>query len=405
MSKLTRGIVQAYLDAFNAYDITSPALQQKTDQLKQKLLDFADANPDVGEFHARFAESGLQEEYSNLVSKVAMASMGMADADGTVKTDYSDTPAPEPPSVKEFVEQYRVPYEEIKKAGYRKRGEAAYEKVFAVAERTEDMLEAQIILEEERLLWKIVSEDTLDIFEPILEAMDPLQPAMTTVLDQHVEVYKRVQGVEELDYALERLEYKRIAAVRRAVSNMTISITLSAHLMDYSSQKLNSQLSGGRGRAGEKALQAMIALRFAIRRALRFLEEELGLTFDDLLADEGLSIWMLNPQNADELGKVKEALNPQNLEAYRCIVEEDISEDLSIPELLKQTPEKLVWYALTGEAKNRFHRRAAGKADELTKDLTYYRYQEKMKHASAFLMEKEEPESKIPLKRGLFGRK
>lgn len=382
MSDLIRGIVQGYLDAFDAYTITSPSLQQEVADFKEKMFAFAGANPDVTVFYEKFAQSGLQEEYSALVTRVAMAGMGTADEEGRVKTDYSGTPAPPPLSVRDYLEQYRLPYDEVKKAGYRKRAEAAYEKLFEVAERTEDMLDAQIIIEEERLLWKIVSEDSLDLFEPVLEALDPLQPAMTVTLEKHVELYKKAQSSEELDNALERLEYEKVPVLQRAVSNMTISTLLSSLFLDYCANKLNAQLSGGRGQQGKNALYAMIALRSALRRTLRFLEEDLGLTFDDLLADEGLKIWMLAPQNADELGRTKEALNPHNYDVYRDIVREEILSDLSPLDLLKQTPEKMVWLALKGAAKDAFHNRAVERAKQLNAPLTYYRYKDQLAQAA-----------------------
>jgi hypothetical protein len=382
LSDITRGIVQGYLDAFDTYPITSPSLQRQAEDFRRRMIAFANANPDVTSFYAKFAESGLQEEYSGLITKVAMASMGTADADGNVKTDYSDTPAPPPISVRDFVEQYRVPYNEVKKAGYRKRGEAAYEKIFAVADRTGDMLEAQIMIEKERLLWEIVSEDSLDVFEPILQAMDPLQPATTIVLDKQIEVYKKAQSSEELDYALERLEYEKIALVQHAVSKMTLSIRLASLLMDYCANKLNAQRSGGQGEQGKKALHAMVALRSAARRALHLLKEELGLTFDDLLADEGLKIWMLNPQNVDELGRIKESLNPQNYDVFKGVVHNEILSDVPIVELLKQMPEKMIWYGFDRAEQNAFHNKAVDKAKQLNAHLTYYRYKEQLAQAS-----------------------
>ncbi len=382
MSDLIRGMVQSYLDAFDAYTITSPSLQQEVADFKEKMFAFAGANPDITVFYEKFAQSGLQEEYSALVTRVAMASMGTADEEGRVKTDYSDSPAPPPMSVRDYLEQYRLPYDEIRKAGYRKRAEAAYEKLFEVADRTEDMLDAQIIIEEERLLWKIVSEDSLDLFKPILEAMDPLQPAMTVTLEKHVEIYEKAQSSEELDYALERLEYEKIPLLQRALSKMTLSTMLSSLLLDYCANKLNAQLSGGQGQQGRNALYAMVALRSAIKRTLRFLEEEMGLTFDDLLADEGLKIWMLVPQNADELGRTKEVLNPQNCDVYRDIVRDEILGDLSLLDLLRQTPEKMIWFALKGAAGDAFHSRAVERAEQLNADLTYYRYKEQLSHAA-----------------------
>ena len=377
MSEMTRGFVQGYLDAFDAYEINGPALQQQVDELRKKMYAFDDAHAEPTQFYGRFAESGLQEEYSALIARVAMASMGSADAEGNVKTDCSDTPAPAPLSVRDFVEQYRVPYEEVRKAGYRKRGEAAYEKILALADEVDDMLDAQIIMEEERLLWNIVSWDSLDIFEPILQALDPLQPTTTVVIERYVQLYREVQGSEELDYALERLEFERVAAVLQATGRMNAAAHLAFQLLGYCSSKLNAQRSGG----GQKDLRIMIGFRSAARRALRLLDEELGMTFDDLLADEGLKIWLLSPQNVDELGRIKESLHPQNYDLFKDIVDNEILSDLSILQLLKRRPEKAIWYGFDGSAQSAFRKRAAEKAKELNAHLTYYQYREHLKGA------------------------
>lgn len=114
-------IVKTYMDVFDNYEIKSAQLQSEIDRLGEKFLSFADQNPDPTVFYKKLMDSGLQEEYSALITKVAMASMQTADAHGNVKTNYSDeAPAPVV-SVKEFVEQYRIPYENIKEQGYRKR--------------------------------------------------------------------------------------------------------------------------------------------------------------------------------------------------------------------------------------------------------------------------------------------
>ena len=105
--------------------------------------------------------------------------------------------------------QYRIPYEEVKKAGYRKNAQAAYAAILAIPKQTDDMLEAQLILEEDGLLWKIVKEDGLDIFAPILEAMDPLQEAMTAGLELQTRAFQESQSVEDLDYHLEKLEFEK----------------------------------------------------------------------------------------------------------------------------------------------------------------------------------------------------
>jgi len=376
MNDIIKGLLSGYLDTFDMYAISSPALQQQVDDFKKRMTAFADENPDVATFYAKLAESGLTEEHSALITKVVMASTGSADADGNVKTDYSDTPPPPVVSVKDFVEQYRVSYDEVKNSGYRKRGEAAYEKIFAVADRTNDMLEAQTILEEERLLWKIVTDDSLDIFEANLQAMDPLQRSFTFTLENQIDVYKKAQSEEEIDYTMQCLEFPIFCFVQHDILNsITIPATLATLIvgMDppgYDVCKLNFQLTGK-----EDSLREFIADYKALKRTVDFLKEFCNKTFDDLLACESSKIWMLAPDNVDELGRIKVTWNPRNYAAFRDIIYNEIMNDISLIELLKRQPEQPVWYSFGApEEKENYRNMAQAKAAELNADLTYYKY-------------------------------
>lgn len=374
MNEITKGFVQGYLAAFDSYAITDPGLQGEVAALKEKMEAFAFANSDPEAFYAKFAESGLQEEYSALVGKVALTGMGSAEAGS------SEAPARRL-SLKEFLKQYRAPFAEVKKAGYRHRAVAAYEQLFAVAAQTDSLLEGQIIIEQQRLLWEIVRGDSLDVLEPVLQALDPLQTAATVGIEKHIEAYQRAQTSEELDYALEKLELEKLALVEAALSKMTIAVHLADLLTGYCNSKLTTQLSGGQGNSGQASLMAMIALRHALRRFLRLVQEELGFTFEDLLQQEGLKIWLLSPVNVDTLGRVKEALNPQNYEVYRDIVENEILADISTIELLKRTPDKVYWPGFAGNFQDAYRRKAVAKAKKLNSDLTYYQYEEQLAKA------------------------
>lgn len=375
MSEITRGIIQGYLEAFRAYQISDAVLQKELKELEEKMEAFAGANTDIATFYSKFAESGLQEEYSALISKVAMAGL---DSPVEVEKSYENGAVSSPPSVKDFLEQYRTSYEEVKKAGYRKRGEAAYERLLAVADQTDDMLDAQIIMEKERLLWKIVSEDALDIFEPILQAMDPLQQAVTITIQNQVEAHKQAGGSEELDYLTARQELENLFVARQATSKINITAQLATLLIGYSASKLNTQLSGGQGEQGKKNLMAMISQRAALRRLLTLLKDEFGLTFENLLADEGLKIWMLSPESVDEIGRIKIALNPQNYEVFKAIINNDILQDIPTAELLKQTAENMVWYGFEGATQSEFQKKATDKAAAINAHLTYFQYKEQL---------------------------
>ncbi|MDL2214261.1 hypothetical protein LJB76_01720 [Clostridia bacterium OttesenSCG-928-O13] len=382
MDAIISSMIQGYIDAFAMYSITSPALQQQVDDYKNRLIAFAETVSDAAIFYPRLAETGLQEDYSALITKVAMASMAVADESGNVKTDYSDTPAVPVISVRDFVEQYRAPYDEVKKAGYRKRGEAAYENIFAVAGRAEDMLDAQIILEEERLLWKAVTEDNLDIFAPILEAMDPLQSGINAAVEYSVMASQNAGCDEELAYLMEKQAFEGAAASCRYQCRVELMALLAEALIYYTGNRINVALAGQNIGDGRFHL-GLVAYRDSIMRTLRFFEEELGVTPDALLTDEGLRIWLLNPRNADELGRIKECLHHQNIDVARDIIQNEMQSGAHITEILMRELEKVVWFDLDGPQGKLFSGKAERKAEELNAPLTYYQYREHLQRAAA----------------------
>jgi len=388
LSNLNRDTIQGYLTIFKDYQPMHPDLQAQVDDLGRRMYALADAHSDPMAFFQAFSQSGLQEEYSALMGKVVMASMGTVAADGTVKTDYSDTPAPEVFSVRQYLEQYRIPYEEVKKAGYRKRGERAYEELLALADETEDMQEAQLQIEERRLLWKIVKEDSLDIFQPILEAMDPLQ-AESLPLEKHVEVYLESDGDEALTYGLELAENEKALLVGRAMSRVQLTVLLAGILMDYQANKLTAQRSGGQGPTGQNAVRQMIALRLAAQKTLGLLSSDFQMTFADLIREPALMIWLLVPKNADELGRFKVTLHPQNIRAMEDLVGE-IQSGLTTLELLKRENDPVLWYALVGAEGRAYEDRAEKAAQASNASLTYFRYKASLDQAgTAFLPKRE----------------
>lgn len=400
MSNLNRDTIQGYLTIFKDYQPMHPDLQAQVDDLGRRMYALADAHSDPVAFFQAFSQSGLQEEYSALMGKVVMASMGTAAADGTVKTDYSDTPAPEVFSVRQYLEQYRIPYEEVKKAGYRKRGERAYEELLALADETEDMQEAQLQIEERRLLWKIVKEDSLDIFQPILEAMDPLQ-AESLPLEKHVEVYLESDGDEALTYGLELAENEKALLVGRAMSRVQLTVLLAGILMDYQANKLTAQRSGGQGPTGQNAVRQMIALRLAAQKTLGLLASDFQMTFADLIQEPALMIWLLVPKNADELGRFKVTLHPQNIRAMEDLVGE-IQSGLTTLELLKRENDPVLWYALVGAEGRAYEDRAEKAAQASNASLTYFRYKASLDQAgTAFLPEREKKQGPQGLSQAL----
>ncbi|MCL1865466.1 MAG: hypothetical protein FWF73_06625 [Spirochaetes bacterium] len=370
MNDLIASMINGYLSAFDSYQIKDDSLQKEVNSYKKKLTDFAKSFSDIVEFSTKFAVSGLQEEYSALISKVAMANLEPPAQSNDVKSENSSGVV----SVKDFLEQYRASYNEIIKAKYRKRGKAAYEKIFEVADKTDDMLDAQIMLERDRLLWKIVPEDSLDIFETILEAMDPIWEATTTTLIKNIESYKKAESEEELLYLLDLAEFDRMPAIQNNIILMSVTVLfgLLLRLFDRAKKIIYEWPSE---RAVQRSIGNMAYDRRCLRRALAMLKEHYNMTFDDLLKTEKTKLWLLHAAGIGATARIKTMWHTYNFDVLKDIMDNEIIPDITIDEILMRKLKSMMGYMdedLAG--KEEFDAKARKRAEELNAHLAYYQY-------------------------------
>lgn len=327
MNELIAPVINGFIEAFDNYEITNESLQTEVDSFKNKLIEFGESQNDIANFYPAYQESGLQEEYSALITKVAMA-------ENSNVTLGNDNQASEfqLPSVKEFLEQYRPSYDEVCKRGGIK-GRAAYEEVFDVANRTDDLLEAQIILEKERLLWKIVREDAIEIFENKLKEMDPLYLATTAKIIGQIKAYQASNCDEELNYNIEIQEVKDISIISDYIVKMNLAANLSFMLISYAKAK-EIIYSWPKDDKLKAAICSMRKNRRKIKNLLIYMNDSMKYSFEDLMNDECIKIWMLNPQNEDEFGKYKTCLSNENFNLFKDIVKNEILADISIRDAL-----------------------------------------------------------------------
>ena len=387
MDPFIRSTCEAYANVFDAYTMDD-ALRQEVENWKAELFELAESAADIAAFTNAFMGSGLQARYSALLSKAATAP-AQADAGASSGHD-SGASKGALPTVREFVEQYRPSYNEVKKAGYRKRAEKAYEEIFNVANRTDEMVEAQLIFEKERLLWNIVATDALDIYETLLEAMDPLSRHLTQPLAMLVDIYKSVGSDEGLRYKLDRYERDKAAPILREHAKIFIAALFAYRLLKYDQAKRMVWDWPGDNLV-RSALLSLIALRKAIRRQVETLRSIFDMTFDDLLADQSMKIWLLAPANADAVGRIKTALHPQNYDAFREILQEEILSSKPLEEILLREPGTLVCYALD-KTSGRFQAHAQEKAAHLNEGFAYFGYMQDLNSASGGFVQSAKPE-------------
>ena len=187
---------------------------------------------------------------------------------------------------------------------------------------------------------------------------------------------------EELAYLMEKQAFEGAAATCRYQCRVELMALLAEALIYYTGNRINVALAGqnigdGRFHSG------LVSYRDSIMRTLRFFEEELDVTPDALLADEGSRIWLLNPRNADELGRIKECLHHQNLDVGHDIIQNEMQSGAHITEILMRELEQVVWFDLDGPQGKLFSDKAERKAEELNAPLIYYQYREHLQRAAA----------------------
>ncbi|MBR5336817.1 MAG: hypothetical protein IK152_02415 [Lachnospiraceae bacterium] len=358
------------VSVFDAYPNVSPELAAEIEDWKIRFKEHCEKQTDFAAFMGQFYGSDIQVESSNLLSRAAMEAMGGATQQNEVNSEA------EVISVKDYLEQYRSAYDEVRAAGYRKRGEAAYEELLNVANRTDDMVEAQLIIEKERLLWKIVSEDTLDIYETIQEAMDPLHEGMTFPISAFAEVYRKATCDEDLTYELERLKIVVPVVVQRSVIKIFLATVIGTNILNYAKGK-NKIYAWASDTSAQEGLGAMIACRDNIRTFIKLLKEHFDMSFEDMVNDEFTKLWLLYPRGLDSLGRIKRILDPQNLSAFKEIVNECLS-DRTIEDILLSGSRYVVYFDLE-KTDEEYEGKASERTKELDGGLTYYRYEATLK--------------------------
>ena len=169
---MTKMMIDAYMKPL--YDMNpSGKLLADIQAFEKELYAFAADNPGAVDI---VGESGKRDVY-NSIYMAAMSGDETAQAQMTQisDTEYADEQgynAPEGwkiPTVGEFLYQYRHVYETSVKPYNRPLTEAAYQRLFDVENRTDDLLEAQMIIEKEGLLIDTVTADYKNLVKDFME--------------------------------------------------------------------------------------------------------------------------------------------------------------------------------------------------------------------------------------------
>lgn len=362
-------LVNGYLSVFDNIPCNNPDVAAEIEAYKSDVNALGEKHNDMMAFMAEFSSSGLEAKQTTLITKASQPPANQTEEQhGQIEKAQQNLP-----SVEEFLSQYNAAYEAVKKQGYRKNAEKAYEEIFNVKNRTDDLLEMNIILEQEKLLWKIVSEDLLDIYGPIYEALDPNNRSFKQQFKSLAEVAKNSNCDDQLTYNIEIQNQINQKYNYRFITEMTVVIQFAKALWDYHLCKMRLRS----WEEPEKDLKALISQRKASKRFYESMKTTWGWDLDSILADPWKKLWMLIPTPLDSLNRLKKTQDTHNLEVYKELLDEILS-DKTLEEIMLNEQTNVMSYLLDSTADTVVAEYAAI-AKQYNSDFVYFQYEEKLK--------------------------
>lgn len=380
MDQIIKSIADGYTQQMDSYTGEDPELIREIEEWKADVYRLAEKHTDPNDFSQTMVQGPLFSRMTDLMYRISMADyMKNQETDageGGENSRQSDSPAPLP-TIREFVDQYRPGYDEIRKARYRVRTIKAYEDVFAVADRTDSLLEGQLILEREGLLRKMTAINGREVGESLLEAMDPLFDATIATTEELVKAYRDFLCPEEVVYRGELIAYNAARRVAMGQAYIWLGTMWSLLTMEYQigKEKLRHWHNDIDAKNG---YQLMVTRRGRMRQLYKAMEQVLGMTWDEMMDREFIKNQMLGPAGLDDFWRCKYTLPPENLVAIEEIVREEVMSDMTIPQIL-QREQKAV---LAGSPKGSQHDQIVEEFQQLAKErnsnIPYFQYMEQL---------------------------
>ena len=367
--------ISGYTAVFDSFTISDPALKKEIQDFINEFNSVGENSSDIMDFMAKFPASGLQEKYSALIARASAPPPVSSEA---ATPDSDEKPAGALPTVKEFLEQYRESYNAVKSAGYRTRAEKAYENIFAVADRADNLIDMNIILEREQLLWKIVTEDLLDIYQTVLDATDPLNLSVVTRFQKMIETCSKSTCDEELAYRTDVDITTNQKLTYRLMSTIFVPVMLAKSLMEYDKTKQIFRM----WQAPQRDLLGVISQRGAVKKTYEFIKETYGWDFDHIVNDQWMKLWMLVPVAVDANGRIRKSLDPHNLETMRYLLFDEVLSDRPIDDIIL-TEQKSVFYFDLNKRADEATANYSRAAEKLNADIVFFQYLDQLQAAAA----------------------
>ena len=372
-------MLQGYIDGLSSMKITDDSIRQEVEDYKKELMAFGESQNDPATFFPKFQDSGLMGKYMDLSTKITLAAQAAEAPSEKKQEKHIATPS-------EWLEPFRTSYDYIKNYPIRERGLAVYRKLFEVGDRHTNITEFLAEVERENLLWKITSEDTLGILDITLTGMDPLYKAITYPTLKNIEAWEKSVCDADAYYLQDILSEDIAKTPPRLLQREHYVLCLATHLILY------------RGPKGKEGIMEMIAtgdcpkLKFMgcasamvigkmrARRTMDIMKKAIGLTFDDILADEYLRYKLISTSNVYGLSRAYIQSNPNILDILTDTVHNEIMTDISLIDSIKrETSLNFGRWRMPEDAE---YEKAKEIARQAYQDQPYFKYEDQLQRGS-----------------------
>ena len=351
------------------------ALLTRIQEFESEFQQIAEQHAGTLDIAGVLARTGLQQKYNSLYVECQAGANAYVDFDeGRDLTDgsprvFNAAKEQRLPTVHEYIDTYRAVYESIR--NYDRPGTAkAYQTLFDVEKRTDDLIEAQTIIEREHLLVKLVTANYTDLVEEFSEAIDPNFELTSSGMNETFAKYANAASVDEVTYMSEIAQSTTVDAGIQIQAKMSMLTNFNSLLFAWENNKRRIRTGGG---PADRLAMSMVLVRKKVRDLYRFFSEDLGLSFDEMMKRPFYRIMLLQPQGLDGLWRIKKVMHPANLKAIRYILFEEILSEKSMEEILL-TPQPYPYYeqieTLRYPGLNAEYEAIAA---ELNRDLKYYK--------------------------------
>lgn len=368
---MTKMMIDAYMKPL--YDMNpSGKLLADIQAFEKELYAFAADNPGALDI---VGESGKRDVYNGFY--MAAMNGGTAEhiqASAPVEpSEKQDNKAPEGwklPTVGEFLYQYRHIYETSVKPYNRPLTEEAYQRLFDVENRTDDLLEAQMIIEKEGLLIDTVTADYKNLVKDFMDAVDPNYEVTSATTKATLGVYAEAKSLEEITYMGE------VAAA--TCDDIAVQIKLKVEMMTVLTSLIFAWEKSKRkirecDPKMDKYAQSMVVTRKQTRKYYKFLSEDMGLTFDVLERTPFYRISLLKPEGLDALWRIKKVMHPDNIKAMKYVLFNEILSDKTMEEILSTLQPYPYYEPIDTNRYPEITNEFMEKASEINKDIKYFR--------------------------------